>query len=118
GGSAGGERGGPAEAKGSGLAACIDRGLGLARPEQDEIRRHVAVVTEVAATLDPANGPCARREADFGEVLGRLAGDGGRIPAPMAGVMGSFRAGLFAGGDAAARVRDNLELERRFRCKR
>jgi len=79
------------------------------------IRRHVAVVAEVAATLGPANGPCARREADFGAVLGRLAGDEGPIPAHMAGVMGSFRAGLFAGGGAADRVPDNLELERWFR---
>ena len=72
-------------------------------------------MAEVAATLDPANGPCTHREAAFGEVLGRLAGDDGSIPAHMAGVMGSFRAGLFAGGDAADRVRDNLELERWFR---
>jgi hypothetical protein len=72
-------------------------------------------VAEVAATLDPANGLGARRETDFEEVLDRLAGDDGPIPAHMAGVMGSFRAGLFAGGDAADWVQDNLELERWFR---
>jgi hypothetical protein len=72
-------------------------------------------VAEVAAALDPANRPCARREADFEGILSRLAGDDGPIPAHMAGVMRSFRAGLFAGGDAADRVQDNLELERWFR---
>ena len=97
------------------LAACIDRGRDLVRPEQEAIRRHVAVVAEVAATLDPANRPCPLREADFERLLSRLAGDDGPIPAHMAAVMGSFRAGLFAGGDAADRVQDNLELERWFR---
>src|SRR5690349_22530389 len=33
----------------------------------------------------------------------------------MAGVMRSFRAGLFVGGDAMAHIQDNLELERWFR---
>jgi hypothetical protein len=97
------------------LAACIDRGLDLVRPEQEALRRHVEVVVEVAATLDPADGRCGRREDDFEELLGRLDGDDGPIPAHLAGVMRSFRPGLFAGGDAADRVRDNLDLERWFR---
>lgn len=97
------------------LAACIDRGLDLVQPEQEEIRRHVAVVAEVAALLDPANGQCTRREADFERILSRLAGGDGPIPAHMAAVMGSSCAGLFAGGDAADRVQDDLELERWFR---
>src|SRR5690349_23678262 len=33
----------------------------------------------------------------------------------MAGVMRSFRAGLFVGGDAMAHIQDNLDLERWFR---
>jgi hypothetical protein len=97
------------------LAACIDRGLDLVRPEQETLRRHVEVIVEVAATLDPANGRRAQREDDFEGLLGRLDGNDGPIPAHLAGVMRSFRPGLFAGGDAADRVRDNLDLERWFR---
>ena len=44
-----------------------------------------------------------------------LDGDGDPIHEQMAGLMRSFRAGLFAGGDAFDQIHDNLDLERWFR---
>jgi hypothetical protein len=97
------------------LAACIDKGLDLVRPQQETIRSHVETIQEVAATLDPAAKKSARRQSDFDTILGRLAGDGDPIHEHMAGLMRGFRAGLFAGGDAFDHVHDNLDLERWFR---
>ena len=99
------------------MAACIDRGLDLAKPEQEAIRRHVEVIREVAATLDPAEGWSASRETDFDAILARLdsEGDGDPISEHLSSLMHSFRPGLFVGGDAMDQVRDNLDLERWFR---
>jgi hypothetical protein len=97
------------------LAACIDKGLDLVRPQQEAIRRQVETIREVAATLDPAAGPSAARQSDFDTILDRLDGDGDRAHGQMAALMRSFRVGLFAGGDEMDQVRDNLDLERWFR---
>ena len=98
------------------LAACIDKGLDLVKPEQEAIRRHVEVIREVAATLDPAGGWSASRESDFDAILARLdGGDEDPVHTHMSSLMRNFRAGLFIGGDAMDQVRDNLELERWFR---
>jgi hypothetical protein len=69
----------------------------------------------VAATLDPATGRPAARQDDFDAILSRLDDDDDPVHKHMAKLMGSFRVGLFAGGDALAAVQDNLELERWFR---
>jgi hypothetical protein len=69
----------------------------------------------VAATLDPTAGRSATRQSDFDTILSRLEGDGDAAHEHMANLMGSFRTGLFAGGDDLASVRDNLDLERWFR---
>jgi hypothetical protein len=99
------------------LAARIDKGLDLVKPEQEAIRGYVEVIQEIAATLDPAEGWSASRESDFDAILARLDGAGGEDPTSdhMSSLMHSFRAGLFAGGDALDGVRDNHELERWFR---
>jgi len=97
------------------LAACIDKGLDLVKPQQETIRCHVETIREVAATLDPAAKTSAQRQSDFDAVLARLDGDRDPIHGQMAGLMQSFRAGLFAGGDVLDRVHDNLDLERWFR---
>jgi hypothetical protein len=89
--------------------------LELVKPEQEAIRLHVATIAAVAATLDPAQGGSASRQADFEAILARLQGDDDPILQQMAGSMDSFRPGLFAGGDEADRVQDNLDLERWFR---
>ena len=97
------------------MAACIDKGLDLVKPQQETIRCHVETIQEVAATLDPAAKRSAQRQSDFDAILARLDGDSDPIHAQMAGLMQSFRAGLFAGGDIVDQVHDNLDLERWFR---
>jgi hypothetical protein len=97
------------------LAAYIDRGLDLVRPEQGAIRSHVETIHEVAATLDPSGKGSARRRSDFDAILARLDGDDDPIHKHMAGLMRSFRPGLFVGGNRAKDVQDNLDLERWFR---
>jgi hypothetical protein len=69
----------------------------------------------VAATLDQAAGRSAARQNDFDAILRRLEDDGDPVHEHMATLMGSFRVGLFAGGDDLAAVQDNLDLERWFR---
>ena len=97
------------------MAACIDKGLDLVKPQQETIRCHVETIQEVAATLDPAAKTSARRQSDFDAILARLDGDSDPIHRQMAMLMQSFRAGLFAGDDAFDQIRDNLDLERWFR---
>jgi hypothetical protein len=97
------------------LAACIDKGLDLVKPQQETIRRHVETIQEVAATLDPAAKKSARRQSDFDAILARLDGDSDPIHRQMAVLMQSFRAGLFAGDDTFDPIHDNLDLERWFR---
>lgn len=87
----------------------------MVKPGQDAIRLHVATIAEVAATLDPAQGGTASRQSDFDAILARLEGDDDPTHTQMAGLMHSFRAGLFAGADDLGRVQDNLDLERWFR---
>jgi hypothetical protein len=97
------------------LAARIDKGLELVKPQQETIRGHVETIGKVAATLAPAEGRSDRRRSDFDAILAGLDGDDDPIHQQMAGVMRNFRAGLFAGGDAMDEVQDNLDLERWFR---
>jgi len=97
------------------LAACIDKGLDLVKPQQETIRCHVETIQEVAATLDPAAKTSARRQSDFDAILTRLDGASDPIYEQMAGLMRGFRTGLFAGDDAFDHVHNNLDLERWFR---
>ena len=87
----------------------------MVKPEQEAIRLHVATIEEVAATLDPAQGGSTSRQADFEAIRARLEGADDPIHKQMAGLMDSFRLGLFAGGDEIDQVQDNLDLERWFR---
>jgi hypothetical protein len=95
------------------LAARIDKGLDLVKPQQEAIRGHVETIGKVAATLAPVAGRSHQRQSDFDAILEGLGGD--PIHERMAGVMRSFRPGLFAGGDVVDDVQDNLDLERWFR---
>ena len=97
------------------MAARIDKGLDLVKPQQEAIRGHVETIGKVAATLNPEAGPSHQRQSDFDAILEGLGGDEDPIHAQMAGVMRSFRPGLFAGGDVVGDVQDNLDLERWFR---
>ncbi len=97
------------------LAACIDKGLDLVKSQQEMIRCHVETIREVAATLDPSAKKSAQRQSDFDAILARLDGDSDPIHEQMAGLMQSFRVGLFAGEDTFDQIHDNLDLERWFR---
>jgi len=97
------------------LAGCIDRGVSQVRAAQEEIRRHVEMIQQVAATLDPATGPCPQRQASFQALQTTLAEQEDPIRRHMAEVMGRFAPGLFVGGDDPDLPLDNLDLERWFR---
>jgi hypothetical protein len=79
------------------------------------LRVQVKTIAEVAATLDPAQGQCAARQAEFDAILRRLEGDDDPVHEHITKLMRSFRTGLFVGGDDLALVQDNLDLERWFR---
>ena len=99
------------------MAACIDKGLDLVKPQQETIRCHVETIQEVAAALDPAAKTSARRQSDFDAILTRIDSDSDPIHEQMAGLMRSSRTGLVAGDDAFDHVHDDLDLdlERWFR---
>jgi hypothetical protein len=97
------------------LTGCIDRGLDLVTEVQETIRRQVADIAAVDATLHPANGSCPERRAEFEALRDRFQADSDSVRQHFATVMASFRDGLFVGDDDADLPRDNLELERWFR---
>jgi hypothetical protein len=97
------------------LANCIDKGLSSVKSEQDVLRKQVEEIRQVADTLDPEKGDSARRQADFRGLIERFVGTGDPFHEHMAKVMSSSQPGLFVGGDEVDQVRDNLDLERRFR---
>jgi len=59
--------------------------------------------------------PLKQRNESLDAILARLDGDSDPIHEQMAGLMQSFRAGLFAGDDTFDQIHDNLDLERWFR---
>lgn len=79
------------------------------------IQGHVEVIRSVAATLDPAQGDCASRQARFTMLCEQLQASTDSVRQQMAKVLASFQPGLFAGGDTADLPQDNLDLERWFR---
>lgn len=97
------------------MAGCIDRGLDQVRDEQVTIRRYVAEIGEVTATLDPKAGAVASRKQTFEALTRRFQETGDPTHQRMAVVMTSFVAGLFVGEAVFEDIRDNLDLERWFR---
>jgi hypothetical protein len=97
------------------LAECIDRGLNDVRDEQEPIREYVEDLKEIDATLDPKRGSCARREEEFVTLVSHFQDKTDEIHQHFATIMLSFLAGLFIGGAKFATIRDNRDLERRFR---
>lgn len=97
------------------MADCIDRGLDHVRTDQEPIRAYVEDLQEVAATLEPGRDEIATRQETFEALIDRFEGAEDPIRGHMAGVMISFRAGLFVGGTKFEAIRDNLDLERWFR---
>jgi hypothetical protein len=98
------------------LANCIDRGLNAVKDSQETIRLQIADVALVNATLDPANGSAADRQARFQSLQEQFhTSTADPIRQHMAKLMSSFLPGLFVGGDQADFPHDNLDLERWFR---
>jgi len=89
--------------------------LNAVRDAQATIRDDVADLVEIAATLDPKQGSCARRKKKFETLAGRFQDQKDPTHQHFARIMLSFLAGLFAGGAKFAQIRDNLDLERWFR---
>jgi len=108
-------RGGRAHPQLQRLAACIDRGVADVQEEHTVVRQHLQEIQRVAATLTPANGAATARQAQFRRLQEEFAGLDTPFYHHVAGVMGSFGAGLFVGGDTLPFLQDNLDLERWFR---
>jgi len=108
-------RGGRAHTQLQRLAACIDRGVAEVQAEHQVIRQYLQELQRVAATLTCANGSATTRQAQFTRLQEEFAGLAIPFYQHLAGVMASFAAGLFVGGDTLPYLQDNLELERWFR---
>jgi hypothetical protein len=97
------------------LAACIDRGLAAVQTEQAAVRQQQQDVERVAATLEVAQGSAQERQGQFTRLQEEFASHDTPFHQHLVKLMASFAAGLFAGGDTAALLQDNLDLERWFR---
>jgi hypothetical protein len=108
-------RGGRAHTQLQRLAACIDRGVAEVQAEHMVVRQHLQEIQRVAATLISANGAAAARQTQFTRLQEEFAGLDTPFYQHVAGVMASFAAGLFVGGETLPCLQDNLDLERWFR---
>jgi hypothetical protein len=98
------------------LTNAIDRGLAQAQPHQQALKERVEDIRKVAATLDPDSGSVERRRASFRLLQRRFQRSDHPMRQAMAKTMNAFAGGLFGGEDVPDFPRDNLELERFFRC--
>ncbi len=108
-------RGGRAHTQLQRLAGCIDRGVAEVQAAHHVVRQQQQEIERVAATLTCANGSATEREAQFTRLQEEFAGLDTPFYHHVAGVMASFAAGLFVGGDTLPFLQDNLDLERWFR---
>jgi hypothetical protein len=108
-------RGGRAHTQLQRLAACIDQGVAEVQAAHQVVRQQVQEIERVAATLTCANGSATERQAQFTRLQEEFAGLDTPFYRHVAGVMASFAAGLFVGGDTRPGLQDNLDLERWFR---
>jgi len=98
------------------VANAIDRGLAQVQPQQQVVKARVEDLRKVAATLDPDRGSVERRQASFRSLQRRFQRSDHPMRPTMAQTMNAFAAGLFVGEDRPDLPRDNLDLERFFRC--
>jgi len=108
-------RGGRAHTQRQRLAGCLDRGVAAVQAEHHVVRQQRQEIERVAATLTYANGAATERQAQFTRLQEEFAGLDTPFYHHVAGVMASFAAGLFVGGDTRPCLQDNLALERWFR---
>ena len=97
------------------MSGCIRAGLDEVKEQQEVIRDSVAVIAEVAATLEPGAEDITEREEQFEALIDRFEATEDPIRHGMAAVMLSFLAGLFVGEEEFEAIKDNLDLERWFR---
>src|SRR5713101_2707257 len=108
-------RGGRAHTQLQRLAACIDHGVAEVQAAQHVVRQQVQEIERVAATLTCADSSATQRQAQFTRLQEEFAGLDTPFYHHVAGVMASFAAGLFVGGDTLPFLQDNVDLERWFR---
>lgn len=100
------------------LKGFIDRGIAEQQASFACVREYTGYVREVMELLADRDGPSlAEREPQFAakiEVFQSSPDD--VVYSHFAKVMTSFQPGLFAGAELALHPRDNLDLERWFRC--
>ena len=85
------------------------------KEQQAVIHEYVAVIAEVAATLEPGTEDVLERQEEFEALIDEFEATEDPIRHGMATVMLSFLAGLFVGEEEYEAIRDNLDLERWFR---
>lgn len=100
------------------LKGFIDRGMADQQQSFTRVRQYTRQVRQVMKLLTGDDGsPLVKRKSRFAAKLDEFqsrADD--RVYLHFAKVMASFRPGLFAGPRRASYPRDNLDLERWFRC--
>jgi t-SNARE complex subunit (syntaxin) len=79
------------------LSGCIQAGLDEVKEQHEVIRDYVAVIAEVAATLEPGTEDITEREEKFEALIDQFEATEDPIRQGMATVMLSFLDGLFVG---------------------
>jgi hypothetical protein len=97
------------------LSGCIRAGLDEVKEQQQVIRDYVAVIAEVAATLEPGAEDITERQETFEALIDQFEATEDPIRHGMAAVMLRFLAGLFVGDEGYEAIKDDLDLERWFR---
>jgi hypothetical protein len=97
------------------LSGCIQAGLDDVKGQQEVIRGYVAVIAEVAATLEPGAEDITERAEQFEALIDRFEATEDPIRHGLATVMLSFLAGPFVGEEDYEAIKDDLDLERWFR---
>ena len=80
------------------------------------MKDRVQDIRKVAAALDPDRGSVKQRRAFFRSLQRRFQRSDHPMRQAMAKTMNAFAPGLFIGEDVPDFPRDNLDLERFFRC--
>ena len=98
------------------LTNAIDRGVAHVQEQQQALKDRVEDLRQVAATLDPDRGSMPRRRALFRSLQQHFLQSDQPMRQAMAKTMNAFVPGLFVGEEVPDFPRDNLDLERFFRC--
>lgn len=98
------------------LAACIDRGLAVAREALKHVGQYIPDLRAVDSTLRASDEATEEeRKAQFVTLWQAWEASADPVQQHFAKVMSSFAPGLFVGGEAADFPEDNLDLERWFK---